>query len=33
MNGLKTEQIKKLEEWFVLLSTYCYQIQEGGMVM
>jgi hypothetical protein len=37
MDGLTTEQIKlhkeKLEECFVLFNTYCYQVQEVGMVM
>jgi len=37
MGGLASEQIKlhnkKLEEWFVLFSTYCYRVQEVGMAM
>jgi hypothetical protein len=24
---------EKLEEWFVLFNTCCYQVQEVGMVM
>jgi hypothetical protein len=37
MEGLAREQIKlyneTLEEWFVLFNTYCYRVQEVGMVV